>query len=159
TLHAHPWDGAAELGEGRWTPWRERLTLICRQSLERPGPARDAVADRLLPGWDAWDRLATPEAREVIARLGEDPTPLLAAPAREPSTLIHGDLKLANVGMAADGAVEFVDWQMAMMAPVAVELGWFLVANVAALPVGPEAISRAYAAALTRAKAEAAYPG
>jgi hypothetical protein len=42
-----------------WTPWRERVTLICRSSLERPGPVRDAVASRLLPGWDAWDRVAS----------------------------------------------------------------------------------------------------
>ncbi|HEX2755343.1 MAG TPA: aminoglycoside phosphotransferase family protein [Candidatus Limnocylindrales bacterium] len=133
-LHSHPWGPALDASAAHWTPWQERLTLICRPSLERAGPAREAVADRLLPGWDAWDRLATPTARAVIADLAADPGPLLDALAREPATLLHGDLKLANVGIAADGAVELVDWQMVMVAPVAVELGWFLVSNVNALP-------------------------
>ena len=134
-LHTRDWHGALDRGAGRWTPLRERVTLINRPSLERPGPARDAVADRLLPGWDAWDRLATPAARSVITELANDPQPLLDVLATEPSTLLHGDLKLANVGIAADGAVELVDWQMVMVAPVAVELGWFLVSNVNALPL------------------------
>ena len=120
---------------GPWCPLRERVTLICRSSLERPGPTRDAVASRLLPGWDAFDRLATPAARHLVAALSDDPDPLLDALAQQPSTLIHGDLKLANLGLAADGALEMVDWQMVSIAPIAVEIGWFLVANVASLPV------------------------
>jgi hypothetical protein len=154
-LHAHPWGETLVRGADHWTSWRERITLICRSSLERPGPARDAVADRLLPGWDAWDRLATPAARAVIASLGDDPSPLLDALAGEPSTLIHGDLKLANAGIAADGAVEVVDWQMVMVAPVEIELGWFLVSNVNALPIRPEAVLTRYAAAIQVAVARA----
>ena len=127
-----------------WTGWRDRLTLICRSSLERPGPARDAVGARLLPGWDAWDRVAPPDARAVVGALSDDVEPLLAALGREQSGLSHGDLKLANVGIAADGAVEMVDWQMAMVAPPAVELGWFLVANVNALPLPPDAVLERY---------------
>ena len=153
-LHAHSWgELIARRGADFWTPWRERITLICRSSLERPGPARDAVADRLLPGWDAWDQLATTGARAVIASLDADPSPLLDALAKEPSTLIHGDMKLANAGIAADGAIEVVDWQMVMVAPVAIELGWFLVSNVNALPLRPEAVLARYATALDVADA------
>lgn len=134
-VHARPWGDELVDGADRWAPWRERVTLICRPSLERPGPAREAVADRLLPGWDAWDRLATPAARAIIERIAADPQPLLDALAWRSTTLLHGDLKLANAGIAADGAVELVDWQMVMVAPVAIELGWFLVSNVNALPL------------------------
>jgi hypothetical protein len=146
-LHAHAWDDQLAGDDVHWTPWRERITLICRSSLERPGPVRDAVADRLLPGWDSWDRLATPSARAVIASIGDDPSPLLNALAREQSTLIHGDLKLANAGIAADGGVEVVDWQMVMVAPIEIELGWFLVSNVNALPLAPGDVLTRYAAA------------
>ena len=62
----------------------------------------------------------------------------------QPATLIHGDLKLANVGIAADGSVEVVDWQMVMVAPVAIELGWFLVSNVNALPLAADAVLERY---------------
>lgn len=143
SLHAHPWGTELAAGASWWTPWRERLALICRPSLEHDGPAMNAVADRLLPGWDAWDRHATPEARALIEDLAADPQPLLDRLAALPSTLLHGDLKLANVGIASDGALEIVDWQMVMVAPVAVELGWFLVSNVNALPVAaPDVLDR-----------------
>jgi aminoglycoside phosphotransferase (APT) family kinase protein len=120
------------------------VTLICRSSLERPGPARTAVASRLLPGWDAWDRVATPAARSIVDGLSRDPAPLLRSLERERVGLLHGDLKLANAGIAGDGAVEMIDWQMAMVAPAAIELGWFLVANVKALPLPPEAVLERY---------------
>jgi hypothetical protein len=147
-LHSHPWSEALDRGADHWTPWRERLTLICRPSLERSGPARDAVADRIIPGWDAWDRQASPAARELIATLAADPGPLLDALSTEPPTLLHGDLKLANVGIAADEAVEIVDWQMVMAAPVAVEIGWFLVSNVNALPSPASDVVERYFSAL-----------
>jgi len=131
-------------GGGPWCPMPERIALICRTSLERPGPARDAVADRLLPGWDAFDRRATASARDLVAMLSYDPGPLVDALGSQPSTLIHGDVKLANVGIAADGAVEIVDWQMVSLAPIAVELGWFLVANVSSLPLPPDDILARY---------------
>ncbi len=137
----------ADAGE-HLTPWRERISLICRPTLERAGPARDAVADRILPGWDAWDRLATPGARDVVASLAADPGPLLAALAGEPSALLHGDLKLANVGLAADGGLDLVDWQMVLVGPVAIELGWFLVSNVAALPLVAGDVLERYRAAV-----------
>ncbi len=142
-LHSHPWPGTVA-SDHHLCPLRERVTLICRASLERPGPARDAVGDRILPGWDAFDRRAPTSARHLINSLGEDPQPLLDALADLPSTLLHGDLKLANVGIEPDGSIDMVDWQMVTVAPVAVELGWFLVSNVASLPLQPDAVLERY---------------
>jgi hypothetical protein len=144
TLHTYPFDQALTRGDAHWCPLHERVTLICRASLERVGPARDAVADRILPGWDAFDRRAPAAARELINALGEAPQPLQDALAGLPSTLIHGDLKLANVGIEPDGTIDLVDWQMVSVAPVAVELGWFLVSNVASLPLPPEKVLARY---------------
>lgn len=144
-LHGYPWTVSGEIpANAPWCPLRERITLICRSSLERPGPARDAVAERLLPGWNAWDRRATPAAKNIVAGLSEDAGPLLRALEARPATLIHGDLKLANAGVEADGSVVVVDWQMVMLAPIAVELGWFLVSNVASLPLPPDAVIARY---------------
>lgn len=150
-LHTYAWTGSGELVGGPWCPIRERITLICRASLERAGAARDAVADRILPGWDAFDRRAPAAARDLVASLGSDPQPLVDALATLPATLIHGDLKLANVGIEPDGTIDLVDWQMVSVAPVAVELGWFLVSNVASLPLQPDdVLARYYAAVLRR---------
>jgi len=154
-MHGYPWRTSGDVGDGPWCPLRERIALICRPSLERPGPAHDAVAERLLPGWDAWDRVAAPPARGIIADLAADPQPLLEALEAQPSTLIHGDLKLANVGIEADGSIVLVDWQMVAIAPVAVELGWFLVSNVASLPLPPGEVIARYRSKLSWAIADA----
>ena len=143
-MHDDPSTSSGRIDDGIWCPIRERVTLICRPSLERLGPARDAVANRLLPGWDAWDRRATPAARALVRSLAADPRPLVRALRAVPATLIHGDLKLANAGIGADGAVELVDWQMVMVAPVAIELGWFLVSNVTALTLPPDEVLARY---------------
>jgi hypothetical protein len=151
-LHARRWDRELRPGAdaGAWTPVPERILLICEPTLRRPGPARDAVADRLLPGWEAWRRLASPEAVRLIDGIASEPWAVLEALGRLPATLLHGDLKLANAGVAADGAVELVDWQMVMVAPVAIELGWFLVSNVNALPIPPADVLDRYWAARAR---------
>ena len=153
-LHRAP---PARDADAPWCPLRERLLLISRPALERPGPARDAVGDRLLPGWDAFDRVAPREARELIGSLSHEPGPLLAALRRLPQRLIHGDLKLANAGIAKDGAVEMVDWQMVMVAPVVVELGWFLAANVATLPLSADEVLRRYDSAADAADLDLAW--
>jgi hypothetical protein len=143
-FHAYPWTTSGDLVGSAWCPIRERITLICRASLERPGPARDAVGGRILPGWDAFDRLAPSKVRELVNGLGANPRPLEAVLEGMPATLLHGDLKLANVGIAPDGSIDLVDWQMAMVAPVAIELGWFLVSNVASLPLPPDQVLERY---------------
>jgi aminoglycoside phosphotransferase (APT) family kinase protein len=101
------------------------------------------VGQRFIDGWDAFDRAADPAARDLIARLASDVSPLLEALGRLPSVLLHGDLKLANVGFR-DRSMVVIDWQMVTQAPVAVELGWFLVSNGATLPVPPGAIIERY---------------
>ncbi len=135
-LHTAAWPPGFLDPAAAWAcPIRARVTLIARRPRERRGAARDAVGDRILPGWDAWDRHATPAARELIAALDAEPGPLVAALDTLPVSLLHGDMKLANVGVRADDRIELIDWQMVMAGPVAVELGWLLVSNVAALPL------------------------
>ena len=80
--------------------------------------------------------------------LDEDPAPLVAALGRLPSVGLHGDLKLANVALLPEDRVGFIDWQMTLRAPIAVDLGWFLVSNSGSIPAGPESIVAEYRTAL-----------
>lgn len=150
-LHAGPWwaglDPARAFAKGPafpWCPLPERLTLTARPTCDahiaRGIPAGVESARRLLAGWDAFDRRAPTAARELVDALGADPRPLVAALGRLPPIGLHGDLKLANVAVAPDRdvrTIRFIDWQMTLHAPLAVELGWFLVANSASLPEAP----------------------
>ena len=112
---------------------------------------------RFLAGWEAFDRIAPRSARDLVERLSADSTSLVAALEGLPSTGLHGDLKLANVGLLPDGRVALIDWQLMCRAPVAVELGWLLVSNSGELAEGPEAVLERYLAAV-RARLSAARP-
>jgi aminoglycoside phosphotransferase (APT) family kinase protein len=149
TLHAHSWTAAAL--DGPWCPLRERILLLSRPAAERYRAAANPVGERFLAGWDAFDDAAPAATRGLLADLARDLSPLLVALERLPATLIHGDLKLANLGFEPDGRVALIDWQMIAIAPVAVELGWFLVSNAPSLPIGPEAVLDQYRRALEAA--------
>lgn len=156
-LHAMPWAeyrATTPDWDWPWCPLRERLLLLSRPSAEGYRAEGLPVGERFLAGWDAFDRLVPPSARELIERLSADPAPLLDALGRLPKTGLHGDLKLANVAPLDDGRVALIDWQMMSLAPVAVELGWLLVSNSSSLCRTPEEVMAAYHAAAVRAAAE-----
>lgn len=136
-LHATPWHDQLP-ASFPWTDLRRRVLLLTRRSAAAYEAAGMPVGGRFRLGWDAFDRQVRPPVRDLIDGLTADPEPVLAALARLPTAGLHGDLKLGNVGPGADGVVWMIDWQMTLVAPIAVELGWFLVCNVAGLPLTPE---------------------
>jgi hypothetical protein len=152
-LHRVAWPGLLELPEAfPWTPLPERLLLTSRPMCARHAgsgiPAGVASAERLLAGWDAFDRNAPQPARWLVDELSADVTPLVRALSRLPSVGLHGDLKLANVALGPGDRVRFIDWSMTIVAPIAVELGWFLVSNSGSLPEPPDRVLDRYRAAL-----------
>ncbi|MEO5703761.1 MAG: hypothetical protein ABIZ52_03590 [Candidatus Limnocylindrales bacterium] len=142
-LHGQPWHVQLP-ASFPWTDLRRRVLLLTRPSAAAYEAAGLAVGERFRLGWDAFDRQVRPPVRDLIDELTADPAPLFAALDRLPDAGLHGDLKLGNAGPAADGSVYLIDWQMTLVAPIAVELGWFLVCNVASLPATPEAILERY---------------
>jgi aminoglycoside phosphotransferase (APT) family kinase protein len=159
-LHATPWqreleaaivaDAPGMVAAAPWCPLPERLTLLARPAATRYRRGGNPVGARFLAGWDAFDRLAPRPARDLVARLATDPEPLVRALGRLPSVGLHGDLKLANVALLDHEAVAFIDWQMTLVAPVAVDLGWLLVSNSDSLAATPDEVLDSYRAALER---------
>jgi hypothetical protein len=148
-LHGAPWPERLDpAGPVPWTPLPERLLLtsrpMCARHIASGIRAGMASAVRLLAGWDAFDRNASPDARALIADLSADPTPLIDALSRLPAVGLHGDLKLANVALGPGDLVRFIDWSMTIVAPIAVELGWFLVSNSGSLPAPPDRVLERY---------------
>lgn len=142
-LHRDPWQ--AQLPPGfPWTDLRRRVLLLTRRSAAAYEAAGLPVGERFRLGWDAFDRQVRPPVRALIDGLTADPEPLFRALGRLPDAGLHGDLKLGNVGLEPDGTVWMIDWQMTLVAPIAVELGWFLVCNVAGLPMPPDEVLERY---------------
>jgi hypothetical protein len=154
-LHSLPWSQSLEAMLERdgdppppWCPLAERLTLLTPASAARYAAEGNPVGDRFLTGWGAFDRLAPVAARELVEKLNADVTPLVDALAGLPVLGLHGDLKLANVALLPDERVGLIDWQMTLRAPLAVEMGWFLVSNSGSLPVEPDEVMAGYRQAL-----------
>ena len=150
-LHAAPWP-ITDVSDANhvWptAPLAERLCLLGPRAAARLAAADQgagvAAGERFLAGWAAFGRLAPRAALDLVAGLDADPRPLITALARLPRTGLHGDLKLSNVALFEDGRVAFIDWQMTMLAPVAVELGWLLVGNSGVLADRPDVVLDRY---------------
>ena len=150
-LHSVPWadiliSEADRLGlpAPPWCPLSERLRLLAPRAAAGYAADGNPVGDVFLRGWDGFRRHAPAAATELVDRLDTAPGPLVDALDRLPALGLHGDLKLANVALYPDGRVAFIDWQMSLRAPVAVELGWAMVSNSTELPVTPEEVLRRY---------------
>lgn len=157
-LHAAPWPVAATPEAGHvWpmAPVAERLLLLAPRSARRLESGGLAAGRRFVEGWSAFERLAPRSAVDLVRGLDADPSPLLRALHHLPATGLHGDLKLSNVALLEDGRIALIDWQMTMLAPVAVELGWLLVGNSGVLPDRPEIVVEGYRRALDDVSGEA----
>jgi hypothetical protein len=152
-LHALPLPEAAPVP---WCDIRQRLLLLTPDRARIAAAYGAPVARDLMRGWELFDRLAPPAIVELIRDLSEDPAPLLDALAALPASLLHGDLKLDNIGLDASGRLWLIDWAMPMLAPPAVDLGWFLAINSRRLPLTLDETMRRYAAAAGVAPAHGA---
>lgn len=124
-----------------WCSTRDRLTLFM------PDPEKLAqfrIAEDILRGWELFFEYAPKNTGNLVRSLFDDIGPLERALGQLPSCLLHGDLKLDNIGIHPDGTLSLIDWSMPMIAPAAIELGWFLAMNSRCLPVSLEETMAAY---------------
>jgi hypothetical protein len=122
------------------------LTMLAPATGDREADMqpRDPVTPLLRPGWDAFAR-QEPAAWEQLAPLLALPARLIAALRELPATLLHGDVKAANVAFE-DGRVLLLDWGLALRGPGALDLGLFLAVNSAKLPMERDATIELYRA-------------
>jgi hypothetical protein len=147
-LHARFWDF-----EDRWdlippsnryfetSPW----TVIAERAI-----GSGAVLPGLIEqGWEKITAVA-PRAAEVVVPLAHDPSPLVGALATTPTTFVHGNWKLGNLGTDTDGRTVLIDWESPGPGPACGELAWYLALNCRRIPEPKEATIAAYRDALER---------
>lgn len=146
-LHARFWGRPAPEG---LLPMSRRYLVLSPQAAaaDRARGGTHPVPARLIP--DGWRRLsaAAPRAGALASALVADPAPLLAALARTPSTLLHGDWKVSNLGSDPDERTILLDWAMAGTGPPCADLAWYLAVNAGLLPEPKDAAVEAYRTAL-----------
>ena len=107
-----------------------------------PGPIAAAA--------EGWARLPGRSALlSDLARLVHERPELITGPLAEtPSTFVHGDWKMGNLGSHPDGRTILLDWATPGSGPACWDLCWYLALNRARLPESKEAAIDRFRAAL-----------
>ncbi len=124
-----------------WCSIEDRLTLFM------PDPRKLAhfrIANDILRGWELFFYYAPKGVGDLVRSLFHDLGPLKRALGLLPDCFLHGDLKLDNIAIRTGGALSLIDWSMPMVAPAAIDLGWFLAMNSRALPISLDQTLAAY---------------
>jgi aminoglycoside phosphotransferase (APT) family kinase protein len=79
----------------------------------------------ILRGWEHFAELAPGDVVEAVFAVLEDPGPLgEALEVAAPTTLLHGDCKLGNIGLRG-GQLVLIDWgELTGTGPAEVDLAW-----------------------------------
>jgi hypothetical protein len=107
----------------------DRYQLLSPATTRREAGGTDEVPKLIGRGWERFAELVPGEVTGPVLEIMERPEPFVAALSRSGSTLIHGDLKLGNLGFDGDRVV-MLDWgTQTGWAPPAVEVAWYLAVN------------------------------
>jgi hypothetical protein len=150
-LSATYWNWRDTLG---LTPLEHRVRFFAPDNI---APVIASFADEDLPvplraAREGWVRLAerAPRLAELTAAIHHDPAPLVAALRTTPSTFLHGDWKMGNLGTHPDGRTILIDWAYPGEGPAGWDLAWYLALNRARLPMSKEDSIEEFRAALAR---------
>jgi hypothetical protein len=121
----------ATLGSAPVCPLADYLVFLSPSVCQRF--AADHEVPRLaLEGWSRFLDVVDEDVVAIVDSVHRDPSVLAAALLERPSTVVHGDLKFANLGTDGERAV-VIDWgTLTSWAPPAVDYAWYLAINTAA---------------------------
>jgi hypothetical protein len=158
--HAALVEGMAELAAHLWG-WSDGIGLLplsLRYSMFGPGMLEverdrgwpDAVPRLADEGWRRFADRVPAATSSVVTALRHEPSALAGALASTPSTFLHGDWKLGNLGTRPDGRVVLLDWAYPGEGPACHDLAWYLALNRARLPEPKEAVIARFRRGLER---------
>lgn len=128
TLHATFWD-AAELADPNLNlcTSKQILQVFTPATGRRFADISNPIPPILVDGWSLLQELLEPDVVDVLDRLYADPQPLCDALARYPMTLVHGDYRGPNLGIAWQPVPQAIvfDWQLAGYSAATIDLAWF----------------------------------
>ena len=138
----------AAMSELHLTFWGERFPDLCRledrylllspQTARRELQRGNPVGDVITRCWEAFSELAPEDIAEAILAIVDRPALLAEQLDKCEQTLVHGDLRLSNLGFSGDRVV-LIDWgERTGTAPAAVELASFLAFDARRLDVSRE---------------------
>jgi hypothetical protein len=104
----------------------DRYNLLSPRTAARETARGEGVGDVIQRCWEVFVELVPSDVGDVVVALAHDPGPLVQRLGQFESTLIHGDVRLTNLGLT-DDALVLIDWgERSGPAPAPVELASFL---------------------------------
>ncbi|HKA84159.1 MAG TPA: hypothetical protein VKD21_09860 [Acidimicrobiales bacterium] len=110
----------------------------------------DEVPRIAATGWQAFAERAPEDVGRLVTELRRAPWTISEAVATTPTTFLHGDWKMGNLGSHADGRTILIDCAYPGEGPACHELGWYLAINRARLPESKEASIERFRSSLER---------
>lgn len=116
----------------------DRYTLLAPGTMQRERELGNHHGEVISRGWEAFPELVSREVADVIFALAEQPSLLAEQLGKCEQTLVHGDLRLGNLGFSEDRVV-LIDWgERVGSAPPAVELAWLIGFDAYRMEVSPD---------------------
>ena len=129
-------DGAAALSD--------RIGMASPRIADAERAGSDLLPKQIGAAWDAFAESVPGDVGAEILRAVEDTGPLAAGLAEAgPRTLIHGDLRDDNLGLAGDRVV-LLDWDLATAGTPTVEFAWYLCHDAWRIDAGHDQIEADY---------------
>jgi hypothetical protein len=101
-------------------------------------PEGSPIPDLIVEGWNRFAEVVPPDVVAAVSAVHTDLSAFAAALLEHSTTVIHGDLKLANLGLL-DGRVLVLDWgDLTAVAPGAVDFAWYVAINATAVDAAPD---------------------
>jgi hypothetical protein len=148
-LHVAFWQEpeAVDPACGFCTP-ESRYRAFNPETGQREANTTDAYPRIIREGWELLPGLIDSGLAALVIELATDPRPLTAALARYPQTVVHGDVRPPNIGLARNGGVSpqllLLDWQLVGPGAPGIDLTWYLYCSSYGRTTTPEAIIACY---------------
>jgi hypothetical protein len=93
-------------------------------------PPPDKIRTNISDGWKLALELVSPQVRKYLSRPVNE---IFQRWENLPVTLLHGDLKIANMAIVPGDRLALFDWPLVGCAPCSIELGWYIAVNATRL--------------------------
>ncbi len=111
------------------------------------GPGPHPMADTIVRGWQLFEEHVDRDVADAVAVVHREPNKLGDRLRRFPATLLHGDPKLENLGLAG-GRLVAIDWgELTGSGPREVDVAWYAQKGSARIGCTPDDVFSDYDAA------------
>ena len=121
-------------------------------AIEEQAGGADPVPPAVAGGWQLMAK-RHPKQSAILRDLAHDPSPIVDALNAGPTTLLHGDWKLGNLG-STNTTTLLLDWDRCGAGAPLVDVAWYLAVNCDRLPESKEATLETYRRSLEAAGVE-----